>query len=123
MLGGLIESNLKVRPGRAGLLGRMGGKVGIDVTDAGEAVTLEFEEGIVRVRDGLAGKRRLTIHGDSVTVLELANLGVGPMGFPVYTDRAGRAVLGKLIGRRLRIEGLLAHQATLNRLARLFSVR
>lgn len=123
MLGGLIEANLAARPSRAALLDRMRGSVGIDVTDAGEAVTLEFGEGTLRLRNGLAGRRRLTIRADSATVLELSNLRIGPLGLPVYTDSTGRSVVAKLIARRLRIRGLLIHPATLTRVAQIFSVR
>jgi hypothetical protein len=123
MLGGLIESNVSSSPGKRRDFERLRAKVGIDVQDIGESVTLHFRGGSLIVADGLHPPCDLTIHADSDTVLELSNLRIGPFGMPVYVDEVGRDVASKLLGRRLRIDGMLAHVPMLNRVTRVFSVR
>jgi hypothetical protein len=121
MLGGLIEANVASRPEKQGDFERLRARVGIAVVDIGEAVTLDFQGGRLEVRNGLQPDRRLTIHADADTVLQLSNLRIGPLGMPVYVDATGRSVLGKLLSRRLRIQGM--HRLPLlNRVTRVFSV-
>ncbi|MGH7904253.1 MAG: SCP2 sterol-binding domain-containing protein [Candidatus Dormibacteraceae bacterium] len=124
MLGDLIEANVGSRAARRRDFLGLRATVGIEVTDLGQSVVLEFDGGTLRVRDGrLEGRPELTIHADSATIMDLGNLRIGPLGLPVYPDRVGRSVAAKLLDGRLRVEGMLTHPGTLSRLVRVFSVR
>lgn len=121
MLGGLIEANVGARAEKRADFDRLRASVGIDAVDAGEAATLDFEGGHLTLRNGLAPRRDLTITADSETVLQLSNLRIGPFGMPVYYDETGRSVVGKLLSRKLRIQGMFK-LGLLNRVTRVFSV-
>jgi hypothetical protein len=123
MLGGLIEANVLARPEKRRDFEVLEAAVGIQVEDIGEAVTLRFRRGRLVVANGLRSPRHLTIRTDAATVMELSNLNIGALGLPVYVDATGRSVVGKLLRRRLKIDGLVRHITTLNRVTRLFSVR
>ena len=123
MLGGLIEANVKSRPEKQGDFDRLVARVGIWVTDIDEGVTLDFKGGKLVVHNGLAAKRTLTIRAEAETVMSLSNLKIGPLGLPVYFDETGRGVAGKLLRRKLQIDGLLPNLLTLNAVTRVFSVQ
>jgi hypothetical protein len=123
MLGGLVEANLESRPERRADFERLRAKVGFELRDAGESATLDFQGGRLLVWNGLQPGRRLTVRTDSETVLQLSGLAIGPFGMPAWLDAGGRAVLMKLLSGRLKIDGMVTSLGTLNRVARLFSVR
>jgi hypothetical protein len=123
MLGGLIEANVLASPGKRKDFDALAARVGIWVTDIDEGVTLVFESGRMTVHNGLEPRRMITIHADGETVLSLSNLNIGLFGLPVYYDGVGRGVVAKLLRGTLKIDGMTAHVATLNRVTRIFSVR
>jgi hypothetical protein len=123
MLGGLIDANVKGRPEKQGDFEQLVARVGIWVTDIDEGVTLDFKGGQLLVHNGLAAKRTITIRADAETVMSLSNLKIGPLGLPVYYDETGRGVAGKLLRRKLQIDGLLPNLLTLNAVTRIFSVQ
>ena len=65
----------------------------------------------------------LTIRAGADTVMSLSNLKIGLLGMPVYYDQVGRGVALQLMRGKLRIDGLLTHIATLNRVTRILSVQ
>ena len=123
MLGGLIDANVKGRPEKQADFEHLVARVGIWVTDIDEGVTLDFKGGRLVVHNGLAAKRTITIRADAETVMSLSNLKIGPLGLPVYFDETGRGVAGKLLRRKLQIDGLLPNLLTLNAVTRIFSVQ
>ena len=123
MLGGLIEANVLASPGKRKDFDALAARVGIWVTDIDEGVTLVFDAAHMTVHNGLEPGRTITIRADGATVLSLSNLKIGPFGLPVYFDGVGRGVVAKLLRRKLKIDGMTAHVATLNRVTRIFSVR
>lgn len=123
MLGGLIEANVESRPEKRRDFDDLDTTVGIEVTDIEEAVTLVFKDGHLEVHNGLLPHRAITVRGDSDTVMELSNLRIGPLGLPVYVDATGREVVRKLLGGRLKIEGMLANIFSLNAVTRILSVQ
>ena len=123
MLGGLIEANVDGSPAKRKDFQALGATVGIFVTDIDEGVTLEFRKGSLVVHNGLQPERDLTIRAEADTVMNLSNLKIGLFGMPVYYDAVGRGVAAKLLGGKLRIEGLLGNLATLNSVTRIFSVQ
>jgi hypothetical protein len=123
MLGGLIEANVRTHPEKEDDFDSLKARVGIFVTDIDEGVTLDFTGGQLVVHNGLEPHRTLTIRTDAETVMSLSNLKIGLFGLPVYYDEVGRGVAAKLLGGKLKIEGLLPNVLTLNRVTRIFSVQ
>jgi SCP-2 sterol transfer family protein len=123
MLGGLIEANVTARPEKRGDFDALEARVGIYVTDIEEGVTLEFQGGHLVVANGLKPDRDITIRGDADTVMQLSNMRIGIAGMPNYLEATGRSIVGKLLGGRLKIEGLVGNLTTLNRVTRVFSVQ
>ena len=122
MLGGLIQANLAARPEKRRDFDGLKGRVGFEVTDIDEAVTLDFQGGHLLVRNGLAEGRDVTIRADADTVMQLSNVRIGIGGMPNYFDAQGRAVVAKMLSGKLRIHGLVGNLTTLNQVTRLFSV-
>ncbi|TMD52975.1 MAG: hypothetical protein E6I85_09415 [Chloroflexi bacterium] len=123
MLGGLIQANVAGRPEKRQDFDTLKARVGIQVLDIDEAVTLDFRGGLLRVSNGLKRDRRLTIRTDADTVMMLSNLAIGPFGMPVYFDGVGRGIVRKLVTGGLKIDGMLTNIPTLNQVTRVFSVR
>lgn len=123
MLGGLIEANVLAKPEKKKDFDSLVARVGIWVTDIDEGVTLVFDAGRLTVYNNLEPRRTITIRANAETVMGLSNLRIGPLGLPVYYDRMGRGIALKLLRGQLKIEGLLANIATLNRVTRIFSVQ
>jgi hypothetical protein len=123
MLGGLIEANVLASPAKRKDFDVLVARVGFWVTDIDEGVTLVFNAGALTVYNGLEAGRTITIRAEAETVLSLSNLRIGLFGLPVYYDEVGRGVAAKLLGGTLKIDGLLQHIATVNRVTRVFSVR
>ena len=123
MLGGLIEANVTSRPEKRGDFDSLRARVGIQVTDIDESVTLDFRSGRLKVSNGLKRDRKITIRTDADTVMMLSNLAIGPFGMPVYIDGVGRGIVVKLLTGGLKIDGMLTNIPTLNQVTRVFSVR
>jgi hypothetical protein len=123
MLGGLIDANIGASAAKRRDFDELAAKVGIWVTDINEGVTLDFQKGALVVHNGLKHRRDVTIRAEAETVMNLSNLRIGLFGMPVYYDEVGRGVAGKLLGGKLRIEGLVGNIATVNTVTRIFSVR
>jgi hypothetical protein len=123
MLGGLIEANVAGRPEKRKDFETLKARVGIQVADIDESVTLDFRGGRLLVSNGLKRDRKITIRTDADTVMMLSNLAIGPLGMPVYIDRVGRGIVTKLLTGGLKIDGMLTNIPTLNQVTRVFSVR
>ena len=123
MLGGLIEANVTSRPEKRGDFDGLRARVGIEVTDIDESVTLDFRSGKLKVSNGLKRDRKITIRTDADTVMMLSNLAIGPFGMPIYVDGVGRGIVAKLLTGGLKIDGMLTNILTLNQVTRVFSVR
>jgi hypothetical protein len=123
MLGGLIEANIAERPDKRGDFDSLKARVGIQVEDIDESVTLDFRGGTLKVSNGLKRDRKITIRTDADTVMMLSNLAIGPFGLPVYFDTVGRGIVTKLLTGGLKIDGMLANIPTLNQVTRVFSVK
>lgn len=123
ILADLIRQNLEQHPERRTAFDRLRGTVAIDSTDADVAVTLDFLGGGLMVRGGGQGSRDLTISADSLTLLELTNANLR-LGLPDPAHSSGRAVLGKLFSRRLKItgRGLVLRPLLLLRITKLLNV-
>jgi hypothetical protein len=134
LVGRLLEGNLAAHPERAALL--RPAVVEIRATDAGVAVALDISPGGIVVHDtAVAGaaataqrataaataRRDVVIASTSARLLEVA---AAPLlgGIPDPRRREGRAVLGAIVARRIRISGLVRRVGTVRRFSQLLSV-
>lgn len=122
MLADLIRANIERDPPRALLVRDVTGTINVRATDAGVAVELEFAAGRLHVFGKPFRKAGLEITTDSGTLMDLSAVPL-KFGRPDIRTRAGRAVLGKMMRRQLRVKGMLAHPVLLGRLQRLLSAR
>ncbi len=120
MLGGLIEQNLERDPSRRRLL--RPSVVSVTAPDAAVSVTVRLEPGRVEVADGADEAAQLRVIADSSKLLELT---AAPLrfGLPDVFSRDGRRLLRDVLGRRVKIVGMIAHPRRLARFATLLSVR
>ncbi|MCD6020806.1 MAG: hypothetical protein K0R20_516 [Actinomycetia bacterium] len=119
MVADLIEQNLARDPPRRALLRRS--VAVLDVPDADVTVFLRIERDGIRVGDGDVPDAHLRIRSDSGRLLDLTT---APLrgGLPDPLRPEGRAIVGDLLLRRIRIGGLLRHPVRLVRLTKLLSV-
>jgi hypothetical protein len=119
MVAELIEQNLARYPDRRALLRRS--VVVLDVPDAEVTVFLRIAPSEVRGGAGDDPSAHLRIRADSGDLLGLTTTPLR-FGLPDLLTPEGRAILGALVGRRVRIRGLLRHPLRLVRLTKLLSV-
>ncbi|MGZ5291005.1 MAG: hypothetical protein ACXWXQ_06460 [Actinomycetota bacterium] len=121
MLGGLIRANLDRRPGRAALL--RPAVIELEAADACVRASVRTAPGRVEIRNGAANPgAHLSILADGPDLLALASAPLR-FGLPDPLRGEGREVLRSVLGRRVRISGLLRHPVVLSRFARLLSAR
>lgn len=119
MLGALIQANLTAHPDRARYL--TGSAVlSIRAPDAEVGVSIRLSAGRVAIRNGVVGRAHVRIEADSGSLIGLSAVPLR-FGLPDVAAKEGRAVIRDVIGRRLRIRGLLVHPGKLARLNRLLS--
>ena len=116
----LVESNLARDPSRRRLL--RDAVVVLEASDAATAVTVDIRDGHVSVRDGADPHPDVRVRATGMQLLELAG---APLrwGLPDPAAPQGRAVLGAIVRRDIRIHRLLTGLPTLRRLTMLLSVR
>ena len=120
MLAGLLEANLAGSPDRSRLV--RPGVVELEAIDAEVTVTVRTRPGWIEIANGSASPRAdVGIHASSHDLLELSAVPLR-LGFPDPFGRRGRAMLGGVLGGRVRISGMLWHPIMLSRFARLLSV-
>jgi hypothetical protein len=119
MVAELIEQNLARDPGRRELLRPL--VAVLDAPDADVTVFLRVAPADVRVGDGNVPDAHLSIRARSGRLLDLTTTPLR-FGLPDLLSHEGRVIVGDLLGRRLRIRGLLRHPLRLARLTRLLSV-
>jgi len=119
MVAELIEQNLARDPARRGLL--RPSVVVLDASDADVTVFVRIALEEVRVGDGNVPDAHLSIRAPSARLLDLTTAPLR-FGLPDVRSREGRAIVGDILGRRLRIRGLLRHPLRLARLTKLLSV-
>jgi hypothetical protein len=121
MVGGLIEANLRQHPERRSLL--RPAVVELAAADAGVSVRIALSPGQVSVSNGSSrsARPRVRVLADSDSLLLLSSAPLR-FGLPDPLARDGRRVLAKVLRRKIRISGLLAHPFTVARFGRLLSV-
>ena len=119
MVAELIEQNLSRDPDRRALLRRS--VVVLDAPDADVTVFLRIAPGEVRVGDGDVPDAHLSIRADSGRLLDLTTARLR-FGLPDVLPHEGSTIVRDLLGRRVRIRGMLRHPLRLARLTKLLSV-
>jgi hypothetical protein len=119
LVGGLIEQNLARDPARERLLRPT--LVGIEAPDAGVGITVRIDPGGILIIDGADRRARVTIKADAAQLLALTSAPLR-LGLPDPLRDEGRAVIRQLLGRRLRVRGLISHPLAVARLTMLLSV-
>jgi hypothetical protein len=119
LIDGLVRQNLSRDPTRQ-LRDR--DIVTIEAEDAGVAVSLRSSEGTILVTDGRDPGARVVVSASSTKLLELAGAPLR-FGLPDALSHDGRALIGDLLTRRIRVQGLIRHLGTVRRLTMLLSAR
>ena len=119
LIDGLVHQNLRRDPDRR-LLGK--DVVTIEALDAGVAASIRSSEGEIVVGDGRDPKARVVLSASSTKLLELAGAPLR-FGLPDALTHDGRALIGDLLARRIRVRGLIRHLGTVRRLTVLLSAR
>jgi len=119
LIGGLVRQNLSRDPTR-----RLRDRdvVTIEAVDAGVAVSLRSAEGTILVTDGRDPGARVVVSASSTKLLELAGAPLR-FGLPDALSHDGRVLIGDLLTRRIRVQGLIRHLGTVRRLTMLLSAR
>lgn len=120
MLANLLEANLAARPRRRALL--RPAVVELDAVDAQVEATVRISPGAVEVSNGPANpgaQVRIDARAQDLLAMAAAPL---LLGLPNPFRREGRNVLGRVLRREVRIDGMLRHPVVLSRFARLLSV-
>jgi hypothetical protein len=120
LIGTLIEQNLARDPGRVRLL-RPGVFV-ISATDAEVAVTIRLAPDSVTVANGEDPRASVVVWAPGRDLFELAGTPVR-FGLPDPISKRGRAVIGAIASRRIRVRGMVLRLPAVRRLTMLLSAR
>jgi hypothetical protein len=101
-----VASTLERYPERGRSLAAMRDRVLVRAEDTGEAATLVFAGGGLRIEDGETGAAPIRIVGDRDTILALTRLPLR-RGLPDLTSDTGRLVFKRQLGGELTVRGLL----------------
>lgn len=120
MIGGLIEANLAHDPDRTALL--RSSVVGLSAVDAEVSVTLRLGDERASIANGEPNpSAHLVIRASSADLIRLSAIPLR-FGLPDPLTREGRAVLGDILRRTIRVRGMVRHPVRLARLTRVLSV-
>jgi regulator of RNase E activity RraA len=119
LIDGLVRQNLRRDPTRRLLPGDV---VTIEAVDADVAVSIRPSPGGIAVVDGRDPGARVVVSAASTTLLELAGAPLR-FGLPDALTHDGRALIGDLLTKRIRVRGLIRHLGTVRRLTMLLSAR
>jgi hypothetical protein len=114
-----IVRNTARREGRDAL-GKLSGRVLVRAEDRDRAVTLDFADGSVRIRDGELEGARIRVLGDEDAILSLTRVPFSGR-VPEVWSRPGRLALRRQLGGELTIRGLVLRSRSVLRLLRLLS--
>ncbi len=114
-----IVRNAARREGRDAL-GKLSGRVLVRAEDRDRAVTLDFADGSVRIRDGELEGARIRVLGDEDAILSLTRVPFSGR-VPEVWSRPGRLALRRQLGGELTIRGLVLRSRSVLRLLRLLS--
>ena len=114
-----IARNAEGEKGREALE-KLSGRVLVRAEDRDSAVTLDFSEGSVRIRDGEQEGARVRVLGDEDAILALTRLPFNGR-VPEVWSKPGRLALKRQLGGELTIRGLVLRSRSVLRLLRLLA--
>jgi hypothetical protein len=114
-----IARNAARREGRDAL-GKLNCRMLVRAEDRDRAVTLDFADGSVRIRDGELEGARIRVLGDEDAILSLTRVPFSGR-VPEVWSRPGRLALRRQLGGELTIRGLVLRSRSVLRLLRLLS--
>jgi len=121
MLSQLLSQNMQGNDKKIEAFQGIRGKVSLEAPDIEERVSLDFQGDTLKVSLGLSEDALLTIHADSISILNLARIKIC-FGLPWFFDSVGLEILGKILTGKVRIQGLFSHPLVLIRVTKVFSV-
>jgi len=122
MLKDLLSQNLAQNPQKVQDFRKLRLRIGLMVTDAGIALTMDFQGGTLTIHPGIQARPQLLIMSEADMVMALSNVSIR-WGLPYYFDQPGKEVLEAIRSGRIRIKGMIRHFVSLVRLSRIMSVR
>jgi len=121
MIADLMRDNLADSPYKTKVFSKMKGIVTLEATDAEVRTTLSFDRGRCVINDGVPRMPDLWVVTDSESILELSLIRIVG-GLPYYFDETGLALVHKLLGRQVHIDGAARHPILLTQLTIALSV-
>ena len=121
MLKDLLTQNFEQHPHKVRDFRKLRLRIGLDVTDAEVALTLDFQGGILTIHPGIQSRPQLLIKSEADMVMALSNVRIR-WGLPFYFDDPGKEVLQAIRSGRISIKGMIRHFPGLVRLSRIMSV-
>jgi hypothetical protein len=108
------------RPEGHDALEKLSGRVLVRAEDRDRAVTLDFAEGSVRIRDGELEGARIRVLGDEDAIFSLTRVPFSGR-VPEVWSRPGRLALRRQLGGELTIRGLVLRSRSVLRFLRLLA--
>ena len=121
MLKDLLTQNFEQHPHKVRDFRKLHLRIGLVVTDAEVALTMDFQGGILTIHHGIQSRSQLLIKSEADMVMALSNVRIR-WGLPFYFDDPGKEVLQAIRSRRISIKGMIRHFPGLVRLSRIMSV-
>jgi hypothetical protein len=121
MIAGLVRGNAAADAGKNRLLETTRGAAQLDVPDAELTIALRFVPGALTITGEMLPGTDVRITADSDTLMGLSTVPLR-LGLPNPGSPDGRAVVGKMLTRELKIAGLPLGLGLLTRLNRLLNV-
>jgi hypothetical protein len=120
----LIRQNLADHADKLAAFARMRGRVALVAQDLDAAVTLRFENGKLRVHNGIFGIPDLVIRGSSDALVDLTRMPPHPRArhFPDLRSDPARALAKAFRAGQIRVHGLIAHASLALRFSQVMSV-
>jgi regulator of RNase E activity RraA len=119
LIDGLVRQNLGRDPTRRLLPGDV---ITIEAVDADVAVSIRPSAEGIAVVDGRDPGACVVVSAASTSLLVLAGAPLR-FGLPDVFMHDGRALIGDLLTKRIRVRGLIRHLGTVRRLTKLLSAR
>lgn len=111
-----LGENVAASPARVRTARRIPRPVVVHATDTDTTATLACERDRATVYNDLAGRPGIIVRADTDRLREIWRLpltaGPAAVGAPVPGTEPARGVVGELLGRRIRVTGLLRHPLT-----------
>lgn len=121
MLEQLLVQNLEQNPHKTKDFKKLNIGVGLDVTDVGISLTMQFSGGYLTIYPGIKGVPKLIITTESDIVMALSNQRI-KWGLPYYFDETGQEIMRAMKTGRLKLKGMIKHFVSLVRLSKVMSV-